>query len=182
MEPESIWANGDAKDIVLELFPPCHLLDLGGGSGWLQQHVPEYKVTNIDRPFDLNKDVLPNESNSVAGVVSFQVIEHLENPHHFVREIFRVLKPGARAVITTPNPFHIFNKLTFLKNGEMFRYNDENDHVYVATKAIARKLFRQFASIETRYQYGYFPYRWLSWFAFPANELFARNICWILRK
>lgn len=36
-------------------------------------------------------------------VVSFQVIEHIRNDALFLQEIYRVLKPGGVALITTPN-------------------------------------------------------------------------------
>lgn len=36
-------------------------------------------------------------------VVSFQVIEHIEDDEAFVREIARVLKPNGRLILTTPN-------------------------------------------------------------------------------
>lgn len=41
--------------------------------------------------------------SSYDVVVSFQVIEHIENDHLFLKEINRVLKPGGVALITTPN-------------------------------------------------------------------------------
>lgn len=41
--------------------------------------------------------------NQFDSVVSFQVIEHIEDDHFFMREIHRVLKPGGIALITTPN-------------------------------------------------------------------------------
>ena len=51
---------------------------------------------------DLNKDLeLPPESFDV--VVSAEVIEHLENPRGMVRDLYRVLKKGGTAIITTPN-------------------------------------------------------------------------------
>ncbi|MCC7051603.1 MAG: class I SAM-dependent methyltransferase [Bacteroidia bacterium] len=48
-------------------------------------------------------------------VVSFQVIEHIEDDDLFVKEISRVLKPGSKFVVTTPNikmsltrnPYHV---------------------------------------------------------------------------
>lgn len=48
-------------------------------------------------------------------VVSFQVIEHIKNDELYLKEIHRVLKPGGKALITTPNrkksltrnPWHI---------------------------------------------------------------------------
>jgi 2-polyprenyl-3-methyl-5-hydroxy-6-metoxy-1,4-benzoquinol methylase len=53
--------------------------------------------------------------NSYDVVVSFQVIEHIENDRLYLQEINRVLKPGGLALITTPNrsmsltrnPWHI---------------------------------------------------------------------------
>jgi 2-polyprenyl-3-methyl-5-hydroxy-6-metoxy-1,4-benzoquinol methylase len=55
------------------------------------------------------------EDNSYDTVVSFQVIEHIEDDVLFLNEIHRVLKPGGIALITTPNrsmslsrnPWHI---------------------------------------------------------------------------
>lgn len=38
-------------------------------------------------------------------VVTFQVIEHIEDDKNFVKEIYRVLKPGGKLVLTTPNRY-----------------------------------------------------------------------------
>src|SRR5690606_1498259 len=54
-------------------------------------------------------------SNRFDTVVSFQVIEHIEDDRLFLQEIYRVLKPGGKAIISTPNnrqtlspnPWHI---------------------------------------------------------------------------
>jgi SAM-dependent methyltransferase len=48
-------------------------------------------------------------------VISFQVIEHIKDDLGFLKEIYRVLKPGGKAIISTPNinytlsrnPWHI---------------------------------------------------------------------------
>ncbi len=43
------------------------------------------------------------KDNSFDCVVSFQVIEHIEDDHLFLKEISRVLKPGGVALVSTPN-------------------------------------------------------------------------------
>ena len=56
---------------------------------------------------------LPDKSFDT--VVSFQVIEHIKDDHLFLQEIYRILKKGGKALITTPNrlmslsrnPWHI---------------------------------------------------------------------------
>ncbi|UII21838.1 class I SAM-dependent methyltransferase [Fulvivirga ligni] len=55
------------------------------------------------------------EDNSFDVIISFQVIEHIKNDRLYLEEIRRVLKPGGKALITTPNikktltrnPWHI---------------------------------------------------------------------------
>ncbi|WP_339877121.1 class I SAM-dependent methyltransferase [uncultured Algoriphagus sp.] len=48
--------------------------------------------------------------NSFDTVVSFQVIEHIPNDKLFLEEIYRVLKPGGKAVISTPNVNHTLSR------------------------------------------------------------------------
>ena len=40
---------------------------------------------------------------SVAAVVSFETIEHLREPRRFISEVHRVLRPGGRLLVSTPN-------------------------------------------------------------------------------
>jgi SAM-dependent methyltransferase len=65
-----------------------------------QMHIPPFAGL-ADRAYDL--------------VISFQVIEHIKNDLDYLKEIYRVLRPGGKALITTPNikmslsrnPWHI---------------------------------------------------------------------------
>ena len=43
------------------------------------------------------------EDNSVDFVVTLQVIEHIKDDEMFLQEIHRVLKPGGKVILTTPN-------------------------------------------------------------------------------
>ncbi len=55
------------------------------------------------------------KSDAYDVIISFQVIEHIKNDRLYLEEIKRVLKPGGKALITTPNikktlsrnPWHI---------------------------------------------------------------------------
>lgn len=57
----------------------------------------------------------PFGDNQFDVVITFQVIEHIQDDFNFLKEIHRVLKPGGFAIITTPNrpmslsrnPWHI---------------------------------------------------------------------------
>ena len=43
------------------------------------------------------------EDESFDTLISFQVIEHIKNDKLFIKEIHRILKPGGKALISTPN-------------------------------------------------------------------------------
>jgi SAM-dependent methyltransferase len=98
------------------------LLEVGCGEGrgidWLLPCVTSYTAIDkiapvIDRLQHkypqarfLNGNIPPLSAfadNSFNSVVSFQVIEHIQDDRLFLQEIHRVLKPGGIALITTPN-------------------------------------------------------------------------------
>ncbi|MBK8178676.1 MAG: class I SAM-dependent methyltransferase [Planctomycetes bacterium] len=65
---------------------------------------------------DLNRD-LPIADGSFDCAVLQEVIEHLENPAHVVREFSRILRPGGWWVLTTPNSSGAASRLHFLLTG-----------------------------------------------------------------
>ncbi len=78
-------------------------------------------IADLQRKFPFGNFVagnlppLPYPDSSFDSVISFQVIEHIENDILFLKEIHRVLRPAGTALITTPNrplslsrnPWHI---------------------------------------------------------------------------
>lgn len=52
---------------------------------------------------DINEKKLPFPDNSFDTVLSFQVVEHVENTDAYFSEIHRVLRPSGHLLIATPN-------------------------------------------------------------------------------
>jgi SAM-dependent methyltransferase len=48
-------------------------------------------------------EAIPVPSQTIEVVVSFETIEHVQNPAAFIRECHRVLVPGGLLVLSTPN-------------------------------------------------------------------------------
>jgi 2-polyprenyl-3-methyl-5-hydroxy-6-metoxy-1,4-benzoquinol methylase len=66
----------------------------------------------------------PIDDNAVDMAFSLEVIEHVENPRHFMREMTRIIKPGGYGYISTPNNHNFFSKLNFLFKGEHRFFQD----------------------------------------------------------
>ena len=127
---------------VLALLEP-HLssaavvLDIGAGEGYLAQRVhaviverglsarleacdlfpDNFHVPDVHcRPIDLDGG-LPLPDASVDLAYSVEVLEHLEDQFGFLREVQRVLRPGGRFVVTTPNVLSLTSRLRTLLVG-----------------------------------------------------------------
>lgn len=60
---------------------------------------------------------LPYDDATFDVVCSLEVIEHIEDQFKFTRELYRILKPGGVAVISTPNILNINSRQRFLNVG-----------------------------------------------------------------
>lgn len=52
-------------------------------------------------------EALPLADGALSGVVSLDVIEHVDRPDAFLNEIDRVTRPGGRLALSTPNRFSL---------------------------------------------------------------------------
>jgi SAM-dependent methyltransferase len=111
----------------------CHL-DIGSGKGellslladrfpGLQSFACDCTEQLMKRPgqkvevVDLNRQPLPFPDQRFELVTCSETIEHLENYWSLLREVFRVLRPGGIAVLTTPNILNLRSRLRFLSTG-----------------------------------------------------------------
>ena len=67
---------------------------------------------------DLDRDRLPLGDAAGDVTAAVEVIEHLENPRAFVRELVRVTKPGGWVAVTTPNQLSVLSLLTLVTKGQ----------------------------------------------------------------
>lgn len=68
---------------------------------------------------DLNAD-FPFEDNSFDLIHANQVIEHIADLDHFVKEIYRVLRKGGYAIISTENQCSWHNIMAMILGWQMF--------------------------------------------------------------
>lgn len=120
---------------VLEIFARFpergDLLEIPAGEGALawQLHKLGYRVTagDIDPRFfkvdpircihlDLNRR-FPLDDGQFDFVSCIEGVEHLQDQFQFVRECHRVLRPGGRLVLSTPNILNLSSRLKYFFSG-----------------------------------------------------------------
>lgn len=75
---------------------------------------------------DLDRASLPLDAASVDAACAVEVIEHLENPRAFVRELVRITRPGGWIVVTTPNQLSLLSLATLLSRGQFAAFQERD--------------------------------------------------------
>jgi len=133
-------------------------LDVGSGPGYFLRYIekwfPKADLCGLDSDKSLidfssrhltrttlvhhDGHSLPFPDSSFNVVSSLQVIEHLETPMSFLREVNRVLGPKGILLISTPNPEGICSKV-LAKKWQGIRY----DHISLKSPAEWRNIFKK---------------------------------------
>lgn len=122
------------------LRPESRLVDIGAGEGYFSMMVgddvsrrfgvaPDQVVSACDVFPELFRyprirceqihsgETLPYADGSFDIACSLEVVEHVEDQFRFARELYRVLKPGGMAVLSTPNVLNMNSRLRQLHSG-----------------------------------------------------------------
>lgn len=162
------------------------VLDAGCGTGWFSARAVSCKgkVTSLDTGRKLLEETskkcdtirvvgsvlsLPFADDSFDVVISSEVIEHTTNPVLAISEMCRVLKPGGKLVLTTPNKAWYFA----LKIAEFLRLRPyQGLENWVSRKTLCHELSGQNMTIIECYGIHLFPF-YLSAF-YPVLDFFHR--------
>jgi len=147
------WLDTRAR-FVAQAPRPGVLLDLGTSDGETLGHIaqlrPDLRLLAADklgqpekypvdcqfRQTDFECDPLPWPTATVDAITCMHLVEHLRDLNLLLREITRVLKPGARVYFETPHPKTL--TLPSLRNSPRpftMNFSDDPTHVQVVTMA-----------------------------------------------
>ncbi len=170
--------------------PGVRAADLGSGPGAMaaRLHSLGCDVLAVDRSAegfeaDLPHVVLDFDQNDFASelgpasfdlVTAIEVIEHVESPIGFLRNIGRLLTPRGIAVITTPNVDSLPARVKFLLTGKIRTMDEfsEPTHISPIFWDLFRRQFLTRAGVRLREH-----------LVFPPNgyQLSRKSIAWTFR-
>ncbi len=153
---------------VLELLGDIQgekILDCGAGKGFFTEQLinknGEIYACDIDSsrfklkiPFkkaNFNYHV-PFNNSFFNKIVSIEVIEHLENPAMFIKELNRILKKNGQIIITTPNIQNVKSKFQFMFRSE-FHWFQESEFGNKGSRHIHPLYWREIIFLLEKYNF-----------------------------
>jgi 2-polyprenyl-3-methyl-5-hydroxy-6-metoxy-1,4-benzoquinol methylase len=112
--------TGDVLRQLRDRFRPAQLLGIDV-LPWLDDDLQQ-DVTYYVEP----AETVLKELDPVDRILLVETIEHLEAPWTVLREAARLLAPGGRVVVTTPNISSLRNRLSLLLRGELATFRSDN--------------------------------------------------------
>ncbi|MBI4547464.1 MAG: class I SAM-dependent methyltransferase [Ignavibacteriae bacterium] len=83
-------------------------VDIDKGDLTILENYLRSRNINTIVPFQYDGSCLPIESTSIDVVLSYEVLEHVNEESFALLDIYRVLKPGGDFILTVPNKGWIF--------------------------------------------------------------------------
>jgi SAM-dependent methyltransferase len=139
------------------------VLDLAAGTGAMSLRLTDfgYKVTATDYvsenfrlhesiPFfmaDLNDHFAQGREEQFDAIMASEIIEHLENPRHFARACFKLLKKGGKVILSTPNVDSVASIVSLMRTGSFQWFSDadysQDGHISPLTQWQLGKCFKE---------------------------------------
>jgi len=154
---------------------PLHLLDIGCGAGQLARRIknalPDVQIHGLDfsktaidhaskfleKTWQLNIDLedMPTPDEYYDAVICMEVLEHIYDIMHLLKEIRRVVKPTGKVLISVPNlaywRFRLQLLMGVLPHPEIF--NPEHIHAFVLS-SLKERMRRADLFISRYWGYG----------------------------
>jgi SAM-dependent methyltransferase len=177
------------------------VLDLGCGEGALSQRLADvgYRVLSVDveeavfrasTPFvrlDFNAqssmdDFVSTHANRFDVVLGVEVIEHLQDPWRYLRNLTAMARPGGLILVTTPNVTSWYSRIRFLFTGRLHQFAD-SDRLYGHINPVAEDELRYIAASVGLDTLSIKPGGWLPklWLAGEVRRVGANVLGFILR-
>ncbi|MFJ3051315.1 class I SAM-dependent methyltransferase [Pseudomonas nitroreducens] len=183
------WFKNDAGELI-EGFPISaadSVLDIGCGDGgftlFAGRQGAEIFVADIDQPnveravarvgetaaravhpLVTDANPIPLEDGRVSRVIAMEVLEHVDDPARFLKELVRVAKPGALFLLTVPDPYGEKAQQGIAPD----EYFQKPNHIHIFERDEFERLVRE-AGLEVERRLGYGFYRTLWWFLYWAS-------------
>ncbi|MFI5251989.1 MAG: class I SAM-dependent methyltransferase [Bacteroidota bacterium] len=126
---------------------PGSLLRIGDEHGWqcTGLEISKWAVeTGKNNGLDIIEGTLQDaqfQDNQFDIVSMFDVLEHLPIPHDYIREIWRILKPGGKLIAETPNIDGFFVRNLYRENADLVK---PRDHLCIYSPSTARRLLESY--------------------------------------
>lgn len=115
-----------------EMGPGQRVLDIPAGMGQFTDalraggHTVTPADINKERPDYAFADMtrrLPFDDGAFDAAVCLEGIEHMADPLLLLGELIRVVRPGGRVILSTPNVQNYYSRLRFLFTGTFYQFN-----------------------------------------------------------
>lgn len=190
--------GGSRYDVAASMVLPAgRLLDIGCGDGsFAKSQAGKFKeIYGVDisdkavqaarangviaRELDTDRRPLPFEDGFFDLVTSLDTIEHVVDPLKLVKECVRVLRPGGRIIIATPNTRYLKHLLALVFTGRSPRTSGDKEgydggHLHYFTTRDIEELLKG-AGFRIIARSGIIPSALLSYLRPFRNTLFVRE-------